>query len=93
MISLVAIARTEYGIKIEMYHMHARKKCFRFSIRSTRGSGWPNSDHEAGRRRGGRMRTAKKSDLGYIAQHIFTYIVNLSVELCYVVAESHFCYL
>ena len=56
-----------------------------------RGSGWPNCDHEAGRRRGGRMRTAKKSELGYIAQHIFTYIVNLSVELCYVVAESHFC--
>ena len=48
---------------------------------------------QAGRRRGGRMRTAKKSDLGYIAQHKFTYIVNLSVELCYVVAASHFCYL
>ena len=58
-----------------------------------RGSGRTAITRQAGRRRGGRMRTAKKSELGYIAQHKFTYIVNLSVELCYVVAESHFCYL
>ena len=55
-------------------------------------------DHEAGSR-GGRhvaclvvssMRIAKKSELGVYAQLKFTYIVNLSVELCYAVAVSHF---
>ena len=36
------------------------------------------------------MRIVQKSKIGYIAQRQFTYIINKSVELCFVVAVSDF---